>query len=579
MAKSINTQSSLLISLPNEVIELILYSESIDYITLTRLCLVCRRLNTIISSNKIWYMQTRRRWRIWHHCGREIRLKQSDILDLAGVTEWKDVFMNRLIREQTVNSFLDKISHDYLLLDKDNGLVDDSKIENSNLLLGQDYLMETLRELISDEDCDRNLSRKFYASSVYSYFKWKQLLFSLNFVFGEDSSSFCNTMEHISIWLDRWMNPTEDLEYFDYSREFDSMADRAKLQLTDGASEWDIITAIDRVMFTEDGYRVNDNFYSHKNSYLHNVLRTKKGIYITLSVIFQAVASRLGLVLFPVSFPRCFALGYQENASETVGVSPSNRTQFIVFVEGNRVRKVSEQELSILDINQNTLENLSSIGTVTARMLANISLNLIDKESHDSVEECLSYIKSTELLLIFIPQIDRSISQSLFNAYLNLNYNTNKCLNDSGDSYHIQTSFERSTDDIFIEIHTRLPTTAPHVKEYPIGIIVRLNSNNHYGVVCKWSTGPVLSSCIYGVLMDDNRREILYCVHDITPCLSPLETRRINNPLIGKYFSHFNGLYYQPIPIMRKLYPDDEAYMHSLFSNFAEVEFVSEQTI
>ena len=128
-----------------------------------------------------------------------------------------------------------------------------------------------LSQLTDDGDCSRNISRKFYAPSVYSYFKLKQLRLSFESVFGEDLFSFCRSMEPISIWLDRWMNPLEDLEYFDYSVEFDRLAARARRILRNGASQWDTISAIDSVMFKEEGYRVNDHFYIHTNSYLHNV--------------------------------------------------------------------------------------------------------------------------------------------------------------------------------------------------------------------------------------------------------------------------------------------------------------------
>ena len=96
-------------------------------------------------------------------------------------------------------------------------------------------------------------------------------MLSYTSVFGKDLTSFCQTMEHISIWIDRWMNPVEDLEYFDYSNQFDLLAERARLKLPAAATERDIISAIDRVMFKEDGYRVSQNFYSHTNSYLHKV--------------------------------------------------------------------------------------------------------------------------------------------------------------------------------------------------------------------------------------------------------------------------------------------------------------------
>ena len=62
MASIIDVQHSQLISLPTDVIELILFSEVIDYLSLTRLSLVCHRLHTITLSNKIWKLQGKRRY-------------------------------------------------------------------------------------------------------------------------------------------------------------------------------------------------------------------------------------------------------------------------------------------------------------------------------------------------------------------------------------------------------------------------------------------------------------------------------------------------------------------------------------
>ena len=42
--------------------------------------------------------------------------------------------------------------------------------------------------------------------------------------------------------------------------------------------------------------------------FLWQVLQHKKGIPITLSAIYQAVASRLGVTLLPVNFPAHFLL-------------------------------------------------------------------------------------------------------------------------------------------------------------------------------------------------------------------------------------------------------------------------------
>ena len=90
-------------------------------------------------------------------------------------------------------------------------------------------------------------------------------------------------------------------------------------------------------------------------------------------------------------------------------------------------------------------------------MLFNISLNVIDKEPHGRINERLSFIYSTELLIKLNPLLDRSICRLLYNAYLNLNYNLSKSSlqTDFGDK---NKTFERSTDDTFVEIHRRTST-------------------------------------------------------------------------------------------------------------------------
>ena len=75
-------------------------------------------------------------------------MKENDSLDIPGVVDWKDLFVKRFRCERAVFSFLDETADCYLLLTKDNGLVDDSKIEGAMVTLGEhEYIMETLREV------------------------------------------------------------------------------------------------------------------------------------------------------------------------------------------------------------------------------------------------------------------------------------------------------------------------------------------------------------------------------------------------------------------------------------------------
>lgn len=79
-----------------------------------------------------------------------------------------------------------------------------------------------------------------------------------------------------------------------------------------------------------------------------------------------------------------------------------------------------------------------------------------------------------------------------------------------------------------------------------------------YGVVCFWN-----HSACYGILADNDSSTRDYQYGELTLCRRH-EVRPIRNTLIGKFFSHFNGLYYHPIPSMQRLFPDDESYIQGL---------------
>ena len=80
-------------------------------------------------------------------------------------------------------------------------------------------------------------------------------------------------------------------------------------------------------------------------------------------------------------------------------------------------------------------------------------------------------------------------------------------------------------------------------------------------MVCSWD-----HNAYYGILVDNDSLKSDYQYAEITLCRRH-EIRPIRNALIGKYFSHFNGLYYQPIPSLQNLFPDDESYICGLLTS------------
>ncbi len=85
------------------------------------------------------------------------------------------------------------------------------------------------------------------------------------------------------------------------------------------------IAAINKVLFEEENFSGNSEEYDDpRNSYLNDVLERKKGIPITLSLVYTEVARRRGLPLAGVGFPGHFLVKYPGPPAEIL-IDPYHR--------------------------------------------------------------------------------------------------------------------------------------------------------------------------------------------------------------------------------------------------------------
>ena len=89
--------------------------------------------------------------------------------------------------------------------------------------------------------------------------------------------------------------------------EVDALAARLRRRVDPGASELERLHALGRFFFAELGFSGNVNdFYNADNSYLQVVLNKRRGIPISMGVIWLELAHGLGLKSSGVSFPGHF---------------------------------------------------------------------------------------------------------------------------------------------------------------------------------------------------------------------------------------------------------------------------------
>lgn len=119
-------------------------------------------------------------------------------------------------------------------------------------------------------------------------------------------------LETGSLLLNRTVAP--DLDIGESCRLLDEIAERCRELMFPPMSAREKCRVINRVLFHEYGFRGNvENYTDPRNSFLGEVLSNKRGLPITLSVVYILVAQRCGFTLEPVGVPGHFLVGCYED--------------------------------------------------------------------------------------------------------------------------------------------------------------------------------------------------------------------------------------------------------------------------
>lgn len=101
--------------------------------------------------------------------------------------------------------------------------------------------------------------------------------------------------------------------------EIDQLADRLKRRMPTDVSPLQKLRLLNHYFFSELGFSGNVNdYYDPRNSHLHEVLATRRGIPITLALLYIEIASQIGLAARGVSFPGHFLVKLKLPKGEVV---------------------------------------------------------------------------------------------------------------------------------------------------------------------------------------------------------------------------------------------------------------------
>ena len=131
-----------------------------------------------------------------------------------------------------------------------------------------------------------------------------------------------------------------------------------------------ILAHLHDVLFTQEGFLGNtEDYYNPANSYLPAVLATKRGLPITLSLIYKIIAERLGLRTWGVGLPGHFLVAVEEQPQKVLLIDPFGGGRALSRDEAqDRLRELFGQEM---DLTNDMLQPASNRHWLT-RILQNL---------------------------------------------------------------------------------------------------------------------------------------------------------------------------------------------------------------
>jgi regulator of sirC expression with transglutaminase-like and TPR domain len=182
--------------------------------------------------------------------------------------------------------------------------------------------------------------------------------------------------------------------------QIDTLAARLKQRIAADAAAMQRLRYLNRYFFHELAFAGNVNdYYDPHNSYLHRVLATRRGIPITLALLYIEIAQQIGLDARPVSFPGHFLIKLKMPQGEVV-IDPFSGQSLSREVLDERLAPYRRRQglVGEFEAPLGLFLQAASGRDVLARLLRNL------KEIHRSAERWPQLLAVQQRLVLLLPE-------------------------------------------------------------------------------------------------------------------------------------------------------------------------------
>jgi regulator of sirC expression with transglutaminase-like and TPR domain len=189
-----------------------------------------------------------------------------------------------------------------------------------------------------------------------------------------------------------------DLDLETVQEEVDMLAAKLLQRLPDDVSHVQKLRMLNHYFYNELGFSGNINdYYLPDNSYLHRVLEMRRGIPISLAVLYMELAQQIGLNVKGISFPGHFLMKLSVQSGEIV-LDPFNGTSLSREELEERIEPYILQQEFPDDFQLSAYLQTASPRDILVRMLRNLKGLFMQQERWQRLLEV------QERLLILLPK-------------------------------------------------------------------------------------------------------------------------------------------------------------------------------
>ena len=180
--------------------------------------------------------------------------------------------------------------------------------------------------------------------------------------------------------------------------EIDSLAAKLQKRLPPDASAMQKLRMLNHFFYGELGFSGNVNdYYAADNSYLHRVISNRRGIPISLAVVYMELAEQIDLAIKGVSFPGHFLMKLSVQSGDII-LDPFNGASLSLEELEERLEPFLEQHDYPIEATLAAHLQAAEPRDILVRMLRNLKLLFLEREEWDRL------LSVQQRLVILLPR-------------------------------------------------------------------------------------------------------------------------------------------------------------------------------